>query len=194
MPWSPLWVASKIWLAHNLRKIVACPPLWNLGWKFGHTNGLNLSKEFFLFFFWSSPNSEQKIGTEYDWRPFFFCSSSKSGQINELNLSPFFWNSWLRVCPPPFENPAYATGSNRDIIITKAEKSNAVAILHKSDYLTKINVLHLQKFQKIGPINKNDSTARIDDSIQRHLLALTKENMLAKPVYEHIRPSSFAKT
>ena len=24
----------------------------------------------------------------------------------------FFWNSWLRTCPPPpFENSAYATGS-----------------------------------------------------------------------------------
>ena len=78
--------------------------------------------------------------------------------------------------------------NNSDIIITKADKSNVVVILNKSDYLTKMNVtLDSQKFQKIGPGNKNDNTARIEG--QRRLLALTKENMLAKSVYEYIRPS-----
>ena len=80
--------------------------------------------------------------------------------------------------------------NNSDIIITKANKSNAVVILNKSDYLIKINViLDSQKFQKIGLVNENDNRARINGSIQRRLLALTKENMLTKLVYEHIRPS-----
>ena len=50
-------------------------------------------------------------------------------------------------------------------------------------------ILDSQKFQKLGPVNENDNTARIEGSIQRRLLALTKETMLAKSVYEHIRPS-----
>ena len=76
--------------------------------------------------------------------------------------------------------------NNSDIIITKANKSNAVVILDKSDYSTKMNViLDLQKFQKIGPVTKNDNTAGIEGSIQLRLLALMKENKLAKSVYEH---------
>ena len=76
--------------------------------------------------------------------------------------------------------------NNSDIIITKANKSNAVAILNKSDDLIKIKViLDSQKFQKIGPVDENDYTTRIKGSIQRRLLALTKENMLTKSVYEH---------
>ena len=78
--------------------------------------------------------------------------------------------------------------NNSDIIITKADKSNVVVILNKSDYLTKMNVtLDSQKFKKIGPVSKNDNTARIEG--QRRLLAFSKENMLAKSVYEYIRPS-----
>ena len=50
-------------------------------------------------------------------------------------------------------------------------------------------ILDSQKFQKINPVNENDYTARIEGSIQRRLLALTKENRLAKSVYEHIRLS-----
>ena len=80
--------------------------------------------------------------------------------------------------------------NNSDIVITKANKSNAVVILNKSDYLIKINViLDSQKFQKIGPVDEKNNTARIKGNIQRRILALTKENMLAKSVYEHIRPS-----
>ena len=80
--------------------------------------------------------------------------------------------------------------NNSDIIITKANKSNAIVILDKSDYSTKMNVtLDLLKFQKIGPVTKNDNTAGIEGSTQRRLLALMKENKLAKSVYEHIRPS-----
>ena len=75
------------------------------------------------------------------------------------------------------------------IIITKADKSTAVVILDKSDYLTKMNVtLDLQKFQKIGLVNEN-ITAKIESSIQRYLLALTKANMPVISVYEHIRSS-----
>ena len=85
--------------------------------------------------------------------------------------------------------------NNSDIMITKADKSNAVVIIDKSDYLTKMNItLDSQKFQKIGPVNEHDKTARIESSIQRRLLALTKENMLAKSVYEHIRPSGSQRT
>ena len=50
-------------------------------------------------------------------------------------------------------------------------------------------ILDSQKFQKIGPINENDNSARIEGSIQRHLLALMKENKLAQSVYERIRSS-----
>ena len=71
-------------------------------------------------------------------------------------------------------------------MITKADKSNAVAIFNKSTYLIKIKViLDSQKFQKIGPVDENDNTTRIKGSIQSRLLALTKENMLTKLVYEH---------
>ena len=50
-------------------------------------------------------------------------------------------------------------------------------------------ILDWPKFQQIGSVNENDNIARIEGSIQRRLLALTKENMQAKSVYKHIRPS-----
>ena len=79
--------------------------------------------------------------------------------------------------------------NNSDIVITKAGKSNEVVILDKSDYLIKLNiVLDSQKFEKIGSVKENNNTAKIEGSIQRRLLALTKKNMLVKSVYKHIRP------
>ena len=60
--------------------------------------------------------------------------------------------------------------NNADIVITKADKSNTVAILNKIDYLTKMNViLNSLKFQEIGPVDTHDNTARIEGSIQRRL-------------------------
>ena len=61
--------------------------------------------------------------------------------------------------------------NNSDIIITKADKSNAVAILDKSDHLIKIYLMvDSQKFQKIGLVDENDNIARTKGSIQCCLL------------------------
>ena len=46
-------------------------------------------------------------------------------------------------------------------------------------------ILDSLEFQKICSVNENDNAARIKGSIQRCLLALTKENIPAKLVYEH---------
>ena len=80
--------------------------------------------------------------------------------------------------------------NNADIVITKADKSNTVVILNKTDYLTKMNViLNSQKFQEIGPVDTHDNTARIEGSIQRRLLTLLKSEALTRSVYEAIRPT-----
>ena len=80
--------------------------------------------------------------------------------------------------------------NNADIVITKADKSNTVVILNKTDYLTKMHViLNSQKFQEIGSVDTHDNTARIEGSIQRRLLTLLKSEALARSAYEAIRPS-----
>jgi len=48
--------------------------------------------------------------------------------------------------------------NNNNIIITKADKSSALVILDKSDYIAKMNVnLDNSKFCKIGPVETIDN-------------------------------------
>ena len=50
-----------------------------------------------------------------------------------------------------------------------------MVILHKSNYITKMNFIlnDASKFQQIGPVNTNDNTAKIEAKIQRRLLQLS---------------------
>ena len=50
-------------------------------------------------------------------------------------------------------------------------------------------ILNSLKFQKIGPVNTRDNTARVEGSIQRRLLTLVKSEALVRSVYKAIRPS-----
>jgi len=80
------------------------------------------------------------------------------------------------------------TNHNNNIIITKADKSSAVVILDKSNYIAKMNVIldDNSKFCKIGPVETKDNTATIEGKIQRHLLELQKGNVLAESIYKTI--------
>ena len=54
--------------------------------------------------------------------------------------------------------------TNSDIIITKPDKGSGVVILDKSDYVLKMDKIldDNKKFQRIGPCNANDNTAKIE--------------------------------
>ena len=49
-------------------------------------------------------------------------------------------------------------------MITKPDKGSGVAILNKTDYLTKMNSIlnDFSKFQNVGPVNDNDNTAKME--------------------------------
>ena len=119
VPWPPFWVARIVQLAQNSIQKCGMPPLCNLGRKFQHTKGQNLSKD--LFFFWSSRKFGPKTGIILVktflfsfFFFFFFWSSPNFVQKNGLILSGeiFLLVFIIFEFPAPlpfFEHPAYAT-------------------------------------------------------------------------------------
>jgi len=83
------------------------------------------------------------------------------------------------------------TSNNKNIIITIADKSSAVVILDKNDYIAKMNVIldANSKFCKIDPVETKGNTATIEGKIQRRFLELQNGNVLAESIYKTIRLS-----
>ena len=80
---------------------------------------------------------------------------------------------------------------NEEILITKLDKGAGVVILNKNDYNDKIKTIlnDTTKFLDLGPVTNKDNTAKIELSIQRWLLQLSKECLISKQVYEAIQPT-----
>ena len=81
--------------------------------------------------------------------------------------------------------------SSKQILITKPDKGSGVVILNRSDYIQKIgNILEDKtKFLNMGSINLNDNTAKNEQKLQKRLLGLVNQNILARDVYDRIRPT-----
>jgi len=75
---------------------------------------------------------------------------------------------------------------DKSIIITKADKGNAVVIQEKSDYIAKIQQLLLAdgKFAQM----KEDETIKRELSLQNYLRSLKKEQAIPEEVYKDIYP------
>jgi len=75
---------------------------------------------------------------------------------------------------------------DKTIIITKADKGNAVVIQNKSDYIIKIQQL-LQTDGKFKML-KEDETVSRESSLQRTLRRLSNHALISKDVYNEILP------
>ena len=62
--------------------------------------------------------------------------------------------------------------------------------MDKSDYILKMDKIldDNKKFQRIGPCNANDNTAKIESKLQRRLPQLYNNDELPESVYKAIRP------
>ena len=81
--------------------------------------------------------------------------------------------------------------SNEQILITKPDKGSGVVILNRSDYIQKMgNILEDKtKFLNMGSVNLHDNTAKNEQKLQKRLLDLVNQNILARDVYDRIRPT-----
>ena len=79
--------------------------------------------------------------------------------------------------------------ANNDIFITKPDKGSGVVILNKKDYIKKMEaILHdKEKFAKLGDVETQDKTAKLERKIQKRLLELVNSKVLATEIYDRIR-------
>ena len=69
---------------------------------------------------------------------------------------------------------------NEQIFITKPDKGSGVVILNKSDYIKKMNM---------SGIELHDNAAKNEQKLQKRLLDLVHQNILALHVYDRVRPT-----
>ena len=81
--------------------------------------------------------------------------------------------------------------SNNDIFITKPDKGSGVVILNKKDYIQKMEniLLDKEKFEKLGDVETQDKTAKLEQKLQKRLLELVNSKVLTNEVYDRIRPT-----
>ena len=81
--------------------------------------------------------------------------------------------------------------SNEQILITKPDKGFGVVILNRSDYIQKMGNIFEDKtkFLIMGSVNLHDNTAKNEQKLQKHLLGLVNQNILARDVYDRTRPT-----
>ena len=81
--------------------------------------------------------------------------------------------------------------SNEQILITKPDKGSGVVILNKSDYIKKMgSILHDKtKFLNMGGVDLHDNTAKNEQKLQKRLLDLVHQNILARDAYDRVRPT-----
>ena len=81
--------------------------------------------------------------------------------------------------------------SNEQFLITKPAKGSGAVILNRSDYIQKMgNILDDKtKFLNMGSVNLHDNMAKNEQKLQKRLLDLVSQNILARDVYDRIRPT-----
>ena len=80
---------------------------------------------------------------------------------------------------------------NEQILITKPDKGSGVVILNKSDYIKKMGSIleDKNKFLNMGGVHLHDNTAKNEQKLQKRLLDLANQNILARDVYDRVRPT-----
>ena len=77
---------------------------------------------------------------------------------------------------------------NGKILITKPDKGSGVVILNKNDYIKKMGCIldDKTKFLNMGGVDLRDNTAKNEQKLQKRLLDLVHQNILARDVYDRI--------
>ena len=81
--------------------------------------------------------------------------------------------------------------SNTQIVILKADKGTSFVILNKEEYLNKMKTIldDKSKFIMLGPVEKADSTVKIEKAFQQKLRSWFVKGYISQDVYESIRPT-----
>ena len=77
----------------------------------------------------------------------------------------------------------------QQIHITKPDKGSGVVILKKSDYIKKMCSILEDKtnFLNMGGVHLHDNTAKTEQKLQKPLLDLANQTILARDVYDRVR-------
>ena len=80
---------------------------------------------------------------------------------------------------------------NEQILITKPDKGSGVVILSKSDYIKKMgSILYYKaRFLGMGSVDLHDNTAKNEQKLQKRLLDLANQTIMARDVYDRVRPT-----
>ena len=80
---------------------------------------------------------------------------------------------------------------SEQILITKSDKGSGVNILNKSDYIKKMgsNTGDKNKFLNMGSVDLHNNMAKNEQRLQKCLLDLANQNILARDVYNRVRPT-----
>jgi len=86
--------------------------------------------------------------------------------------------------------------SNEQILVTKPDKASGVVILNRSDYIKKMGCLldDKTKLFNMGGVDLHDHTAKNEQKLQKRLLDLVHQNILARNVYDRVRPTRLTTT
>ena len=86
--------------------------------------------------------------------------------------------------------------SNEQILITKPDKGSGVVILNKSDYIKKMGSIleDKTKFLNMGGVHLHDKMTKNEQKLQKRLLDLANQNILALDVYDRVRPTGSQRT
>jgi predicted transcriptional regulator len=73
--------------------------------------------------------------------------------------------------------------NNKDIVISRADKGNAIVIMNKEDYIEKIkNILQLKQFKHTNKSLLNEK----EEEMNRYLRQLQKDNVINKELFYKI--------
>ena len=80
--------------------------------------------------------------------------------------------------------------SNKEIIITRPDKGRATVIMNREDYLAKTYTIldDRSKFEKLGPTDTHDHTAKIENKISEFLDTLVKKGQLKPEEAARLKP------
>ena len=71
---------------------------------------------------------------------------------------------------------------NKQVLITKPDKGSGIFILNKNDCISKMDDIldDKTKFTKISTVNQHDNTAKNEQKLQKRLLELVNQKVLAR--------------
>ena len=125
------------------------------------------------------PNSEDELRA---------CRTSMAGLATRYANEKIDWTGYpLRK---EHFDAIHQLKKDKDLLITRPDKGNAVVLLQRKDYISKMQSILSQqdKFIRIGPAANNDTTLQQERALQALLLRAVKRKELTREIYEKIRP------